>query len=130
MAHPNEELLRREFEALGAGDMDGVQALMADDIVWHFPGNSPISGTFTGKDAVMGWLAKNMELSGGTLRVEPHDILGNDEHGVALARVSGQREGKTPLNDPSVQVCHIKDGKITETWVNPQDQAASDEFWS
>ena len=37
MAHPNEDLLRRGYDAFGTGDMETLAALLADDIVWHFP---------------------------------------------------------------------------------------------
>jgi uncharacterized protein len=128
MTHPNEELVRRGFEAFGTGDMAALDRLFAEDIVWHFPGTSAVSGDFRGKAEVLGWLSKNAELSGGTLRVEPHDILANDEHAVALIRVTAQRGGKS-LDDQSVQVFHIRDGKVTEAWLNPTDQQASDDFW-
>lgn len=129
MGHANEELLRKGYAAFGAGDMETIASLLADDVVWHYPGTSPISGTFRGKDEVLGWLGKNVELSEGTLRVEPHDVLGSDEHAVGLIRVSARRGGKS-LDDPTVQVCHIVGGMLTEVWVNPHDQAASDDFWS
>ena len=45
-----------------------------------------------------------------------------------LARATGQREGET-LDDNSVQVFHIKDGKITEQRLHPGDAYANDEFW-
>ena len=35
-----------------------------------------------------------------------------------LARATSQREGKT-LHENSVQVFHIKDGKVTEQWLHP-----------
>src|SRR5438132_7038507 len=117
MAHPNEELVRRGYEAFARGDMAVIDELFAEDIVWHFPGNSQVSGDFKGKAEVMSWLAKNAELSGGTLRVEPHDILANDEHGVALVRVTAQRGGKS-LDDQSVHVFHITSSKVTESWLN------------
>jgi hypothetical protein len=40
----------------------------------------------------------------------------------------GEREGKS-LDDNSVQVFHIKDGKVTEQWLYPSDAYASDDFW-
>lgn len=129
MAHPNEELLRKGLDAFGKGDLDTVQSLFADDIVWHVGGNNQLSGDYKGKQEVMGWLGKNAELTGGSLRVEPHDVLGNDEHAVALINVSAQREGKS-LNDNAAQVCHISGGKLTEVWVHAGDQKAVDEFWS
>jgi hypothetical protein len=129
MAHPNEDLMRRGFEAFGKGDMATIAELFADDIVWHAPGNSPLSGDFKGRDSVLELLGKSAELSGGTLKLEVHDILANDEHGVALLRGTAQRGGKS-LDNYSVQVFHIRDRKVVETWFHPGDQAANDEFWS
>jgi hypothetical protein len=34
------------------------------------------------------------------------------------------------LDDRSVDVLHIVDGKVTEYWNHPGDQYASDEFWA
>jgi len=129
MAHPNEELLRRGFEAFGRGDMATIAELFADDVVWHAPGNNPLAGDYKGRDSVLTLFGKFAELSGGTLKVEVHDILANDEHGVALTHSTAQRGGKS-LDDNGVQVFHIRDRKAVESWFHPGDQAASDAFWS
>jgi ketosteroid isomerase-like protein len=129
MAHPNEEVARKGYQAFSEGDMATLNDLFADDLVWHVGGRTPISGDYRGKDAVFGFFTQTMEMTGGTFRLEIHDILANDEHVVALASVSGQRDGKS-LQDNSVQVLHVKDGKVTESWFHPGDQYATDEFWS
>lgn len=41
--HPNARLMRDFFDAFGAADRDRLAALMADDLIWHLPGSSPIS---------------------------------------------------------------------------------------
>ncbi len=129
MAHPNEDLMRKGLEAFGKGDMETVQDLFADDIVWHVPGTSQLSGDYKGQGEVLGWLGKNAELSGGTLRTEVHDVLANDEHAVALFTVTAQREGKS-LRDNACQVAHVSGGKVTESWIHAGDQQAVDDFWS
>ena len=129
MGHPNEDLLRKGFAAFGKGDLETVQGLFTDDVVWHVGGNNQLSGDYKGKAEVMGWLGKNMELSGGTLSVEPHDILGNDEHVVALITATAQRESMS-LRDNACQVHHVAGGKVTEVWLHAGDQKAVDEFWS
>jgi ketosteroid isomerase-like protein len=129
VGHPNEELVRRGYEAFATGDMATLNELFADDIVWHAPGRSELSGTFRGKDEVFANLQKNMELTGGTFRLEIHTIMADDEHAVGLLRARAEREGKT-LDDNTVQVFHIKDGKVTESWLHPSDAYASDEFWA
>jgi ketosteroid isomerase-like protein len=72
---------------------------------------------------------KVFEMTSGTFRLEIHDILANDEHVVALVHATAQREGKQ-FDSNGVQVFHVKDGKVTESWLHPDDIYASDEFWS
>jgi len=129
LAHPNEDLVRRGYEAFATGDMATLNELFADDIVWHAPGRNELAGTYWGKDEVFANLQKNMELTGGTFKLDIHAILADDEHAVTLLRASAEREGKA-LNDNTVQVFHIKDGKLSESWLHPSDAYASDEFWS
>jgi ketosteroid isomerase-like protein len=130
MAHPNEELVREGYAAFGRGDLDALQnRFFASDIRWHFPGRSPFAGDYTGVADVMGWLGRTFETSGGTIRIELHDVMGNDEHVVALTKVRAERAGKR-LEDNTVQVFHIRDGKVSEVWTSPGDLYASDEFWS
>ena len=128
MAHPNEELVRKGYAAFLGGDLAALNDLFADDIVWHAPGRNQVAGDYRGKDEVFGVLAKVFELTGGTFSLEIHDVLADDEHAVVLARATAEREGRK-LDDKSVQVFHIKDGKVTEQWLHPGDQYAGDEFW-
>src|SRR5207244_733997 len=58
MAHPNEDLVRRGYEAFGTGDMATLNELFADDIVWHAPGRNQLAGTYRGKDEVFATFAK------------------------------------------------------------------------
>jgi len=127
MAHPNEDLLRKGYEAFGQGDMDWLGEHFTDDIVWHVPGRNPFAGDHRGKDAVFSLFAKQMEITEGTLRLEIHDVLANDEHGVALATVTATRGAKS-LEDRQAHVFHVREEKITEFWNHPGDQLAVDEF--
>jgi uncharacterized protein len=130
MAHPNEDLVREGYAAFGRGDIEALQNRFLDpDIRWHFPGRSPFSGDYTGIADVLGWLGRSFEASGGTLSIELHDVIGNDEHVVALTTARAQRAGKT-LQDNTVQIFHIRDGKAAEVWTHPADIYASDDFWS
>jgi ketosteroid isomerase-like protein len=128
MGHPNEDLTRKGYEAFGKGDMQTVSDLFADDIVWHVPGRSSLSGDYKGKDQVFGLFARLVELTGGTFRLELHDVLANDDHAVVLAESHAEREGRV-LNDRGVNVLHLSDGKVTEFWGHAGDTYAVDEFW-
>jgi ketosteroid isomerase-like protein len=130
MAHPNEERARKGYQAFSSGDMDTLRELIADEIVWHVSGKNPLAGDYRGKDDVFGFFAKTVEMTNGTLRLEVHDVLANDEHVVALLRSTAEREGKT-LDSRGTQVLHVNaDGQVTESWLHPEDAYANDEFWS
>jgi uncharacterized protein len=130
VAHPNEDLVREGYAAFGRGDIEALQSrFFAPDIRWHFPGRSPFAGDYTGMAEVLGWLGRSAEASGGTLRIDLHDVIGNDDHVVALVTVRAERGGKT-LDDNSVQVFHVRDGKAAEVWTYPANVYAEDDFWS
>lgn len=129
MAHPNEKLLRRGYEAFGAGDMDTVLAIFHPDIVWHNGGSNQITGDLRGHQEVMGFFGKLMELTGGSFHLDIHDIVANDVHGVALVTAHGERDGQT-FAVREANIWHLADGKATEFWTFAEDQAAIDRLFA
>jgi ketosteroid isomerase-like protein len=127
--HPNVELLRSGYNAYSTGDMDVLTRLFADEILWHVAGRSPISGDYKGRDQVFGFFGKLMELSDGTAKIDVHDILANDEHGVALVTGTATRGGRS-FEGQDVHTFHIRNGQVVEFWDGPLDQYEADEFWS
>jgi uncharacterized protein len=129
MAHPNEENLRKAYEAFADADMDTVMGLFADDIQFHVPGRSEVAGDYSGKEEVEGFIMKLMELTGGTFRLEVHDVLANDEHTIGLVTLKAERRDKR-LNQNDVHVWHVRDGKFSEFWGHPGTLYDFDEFFS
>jgi ketosteroid isomerase-like protein len=129
MAHPNEDLVRRGYEAFATGDVATMSDLFTDDIVWHTPGRSSISGDQKGKQAVLEFFGRIGQETGGSFKLDIHDVLANDEHVVVLAASTGERNGKS-LKANVVNIFHLKDGKVTEVWGHADDQYTVDEFWS
>jgi ketosteroid isomerase-like protein len=43
VGHPNEDLIRRGYDAFSRGDMDTLLELYHPDIVWHAPGRSQLA---------------------------------------------------------------------------------------
>jgi len=126
--HPNVELLRKGYNAYETGDIAVLNDLFAEDVLWHITGRSQLAGDYKGRDQVFGFFGKLMELSGGTSKIEVHDILANDDHGVALVTGSGSRNGNS-FTGIDVHVFHLRGGKVVEFWDSPVDQYAADEFW-
>ena len=127
--HPNLVRARAGYEAFATGDLAAVSDLFSDDVVWHSGGNNVLTGDYVGKDAVLGFFGLLVQETGGSFKNDIHDMLANDEHGVALVTVSATRGGKS-LEFRIVHVFHMSDGKMTEFWAFPEDQSAFDEFWS
>jgi hypothetical protein len=123
--HPNVEAARASLEALAKGDVETMSAGIAPDAVWHVPGSNQWSGDFTGKDTIMGRFARMSEQGYRISLDEIHDIVGGDDHVVALVRVSAQGpSGSASTN--SVWVMHVRDGMATEFWGHNVDQEAVD----
>ena len=93
MADTTIEVVRKAYDALAAGDFGALMALLSDDVKAHVPGRGPVAGDYDGKEAVGGYVAKLAELSGATLRFQPHDVTASEAHAVGLVKASphGQR---------------------------------------
>ena len=111
------------------GDVGTLRELTDQDAVWHTPGRNLVSGYYRGQDEILGFFARVAELTGGTFRAELHDVVANDEHAVAIYVTRGEREGRT-LENRTVLVSHVRNGKFTESWLMSDDQYAADEFFS
>jgi len=130
MAHPDEDLVREAFAAFGRGDTGALQSeYFAPDIRWHFPGRSVLAGDHQGVAQVTEKLSQPAALSDGTHRMELHDVIGNDDHVIALATVRAERPGRQ-LQASVVHVFHVRDGKITEAWTHHDDLYTLDESWA
>jgi len=128
--HANVERGRRAYQAFAEGDMKALGEFMADDILWHVGGTNVIAGDYRGKEAVFGFFGKLMEQTGGTFKLEVHDILANDEHTVTMVRETAARNGKK-WDSKAVHVTHPDSaGRIKEFWAFQENSTAADEFFS
>jgi uncharacterized protein len=126
MAHPNEELVREGVAAFQRGDLEALRdGYLAADVRWHVPGRGPLAGA----DQVIGLFVRVFEVTGGTYRIELHDVLANDEHAVALLTTRGERDGRQ-FTDNAVIVQHIKDSRAAEVWHHASDLYAQDDLLS
>jgi len=124
--HPNVELVRRGYAAFGSGDMDTLKGLLAEDVVWHSGGHSPLSGDCKGLGETLGLFARFFEVTGGDMSQELHAVLADDEHAVVLLKQHIGRPDGRSYDGNDVHVFHIADGKVTEFWGLSGDEAASD----
>jgi ketosteroid isomerase-like protein len=118
------------YDGLTAGDLATAAQSLTEDTVLHVPGRSSNTGTYTGRDAVVGFVAHAAELTGGTLSLTVHRVLDDGEWGVALCTYTATRPDRgQPLENNLAHVARLRDGRIAESWLHSRDQYAVDEFW-
>ena len=130
MTQSNAELLRTGYEGFASGDVAAVFAIFAEDVTFHIPGRSPISGDYTGHEEVGGFLQSLGERSNGTFKIDVQDILDNGDDTVVALVTHVARRDAAELAMPAVHVWHVKDGKATRHDSFVADDHESDAFWS
>jgi uncharacterized protein len=124
------EVVRNGFDAFSRGDVDYLRNnVFTEDTVWHVGGRNQVSGDYRGEEMYT-WFARLFELTGGTFRIQLHDVTTSDEHAVALTEVTAEREGKRLDGAKGIQVHHFTGGKVSESWLTAEDQYQLDDFWS
>jgi len=125
MEHLNALAYRRTADAFRTGDRDTLTELIDEDAVWHVPGSSAMAGDIHGRDAVFQFLERLREVTDGTFVLKEHDVLGSNDHVVALSHMSAVRE-QVSVSVDVVSVFHFRDGRQQERWFHPSDIAAWD----
>lgn len=122
--HPNASLARETLEGMSTDDLSGMMERIDDDVVWHeIGGGEPIRG----KEALMARWAGLAE--GGSITMEVHDVVANDEHTIALVTATATM-GDQSLTYRTAEIMHIRDGKVTERWAFSDDTERINRFFS
>ena len=124
--HPNVTLVREGFAAFERGDMERMDQLLTDDVVWHVGGNSKWAGAYAGKAKVLEYFGRQGQAT--ETAAEIHDIVGNDEHVVVLGSAKATAQDGSSAEWKYTQIFHIRDGRATEVWGMAENDAAVDPF--
>jgi ketosteroid isomerase-like protein len=123
--HPNVTLVRTMMEAMDTGDIATLADKISDGIVWHEIGNpEPVRG----KEALAARFASADE-TWGEITGSVHDIVGNDDHVIALVEAQVTRGDKF-LSYRTAEIFHVRDGKIAERWAFSDDTATIADFFA
>ncbi|HEY5638872.1 MAG TPA: nuclear transport factor 2 family protein [Dehalococcoidia bacterium] len=128
--YANAALVRSLFAALERRDGPAVQALIAEDAVWRFPGKRGLlAGEHRGREAITRFLTQVMALTNGTFALEVEDVTASDDNAVVLFTGRGERNGKR-LHNPTALRIQIRDGAATEFTEFVWDLDHVEEFWA
>ncbi len=125
----NAERLAEAMALVSQGDAEGFgDILLADDVVWHWPGRSSVSGEYRGRAAVLGLIQGFHELTHSRLTVESVDTLEGENHVMSFTRVRAEREGGHLDVIMADAMRFGPDGRVVEFWTLSNDQAGVDAF--
>jgi ketosteroid isomerase-like protein len=125
--HPHAKLARTAWQAVSTSDVDTLQRVLAEDLVWHASGRGPRAGHYRGRSAVLDYLAA---IGDAAERFDSRldHVLVDDDLVAVLFHVSGKRRNRV-LDTDFILLFRIASGRIAEVWAVPRDQHAVDEFW-
>ncbi len=124
----NIEVVQNFFAAYGANDLDGIAAVMDEDVQWHIPGRHPLSGTLNGRDEVLAFFD---QLAVAGFQAEPIYFGADENHVVDIHRGWANVEGKPNVDTTWALVYRIENGRIVEaTNLSADQDAANTFFWS
>lgn len=103
------------FDKLAVGDADAAFALFAPDCTYILQGTTPVSGTYRGLPAILNdFFAPWRTRIDGPLTLALHELIGEGERVVALARGSAKTVTGARYDNEYVFVFRVRGGKIVE----------------
>lgn len=123
------ERLAEAMALVSRGDVEGFgDLLLADNVTWHWPGRSSVSGEYHGRAEVLDLLDGFHRLTDNRLQVVPLDLLEGEEHLMSFTQVTAESEdGK--LDVIMADAMRFDDsGRVVEFWTLSNDQQAVDTF--
>lgn len=128
MKHQNAQLLEKLYENFSKGDLAAVLSACADNMTFQVAGKSKVAGKYTKANFASDFVAKLMEMSGNTLKVEVHDTLASDRHAVVLASVFLTRKGEE-IQIRTAHVWRFENSKPVAWYEYPRDLYQYDAIW-
>ena len=111
-----EQAIREFYAARSRRDWDAVEALLADEVGYHEPGEEDHSGDFRGRDEVLALLEKLVEVSEGTFQLEPEGAFLNlNDHSAVVVNWWAERQGRRS-DGRELAIYRFAEGKIAEVW--------------
>jgi uncharacterized protein len=110
---PDVDVIRRAIEAFNSGDVDGMLALVDDNLEWR-----PIFGAATGGATTYRGHAGFLEYWRGTQEIwdsfhfEPEELIDDGTSIVVIGRGSGRAKGSgIDIDQPFAMVWQVREGK-------------------
>ena len=121
-----EDVIAILLTAVTQGDKSTLATVLADHVIFHFPGKNRFTGEYFGKISVMEfWSAHHATLTPLTLQ----SVGATEEQVIAIVALQAHLAANV-RECPGTCVFRVANGQIEEWWYQLEDQAAFDAFWS
>ena len=110
-----ERVVLRYFDALANGKQDVIRDSFAADATFSYPGELPMSGTWTGPDDIVdGFLAAAFRLldPDAPVSIEITGVIAADPHVIVEWTSRGTVRNGNPYDNQNIAVYTVRDGKI------------------
>ena len=128
-ARANEGVIRKFYELFGKQELDRAAALFTEAAEFHMPGSNAISGTHRGRDAILAFWRRQLELSHGSFKTRMVSMKPKGDHIAVTLDVSSEVEGEQTAWRRTVDY-RIGGGLIAEATVAESDQAVADRLFA
>lgn len=119
------------YRALAAGDLAGAAAHLDPDVTLHVPGTHALAGTHHGLAGALAFAEGTRALTDDGEAVEVLDVLAGTSGTAVHCRVTATREGgDRRLDNSTVHLLRIRDGRVAAIHLHNFDGVAVDAFWS
>jgi ketosteroid isomerase-like protein len=119
-------VVRHYADAWAADDLKGIVDSYHDEVVFHYAGSNPLSGTHRGKPVCLAVLKQVKQKTNRRL-VAIRDVLAGEVFGLIVAVEEFQHQGRAVQLERLLRYT-IRDGKLSECWIHDADQSLVDEM--
>ncbi len=125
--HPYVQLARAAWQAVSVGDVDALERIFTDDVVWHATARAPWEGDHAGPQAISEFLARIGELMQ-VFDARLDDVLTSEERLAMVFHVRAEVSGRGYETD-YLLLARVVGGRAAEIWTLPLDPASLEAFF-
>lgn len=122
------ELVRKFYDLRKTNDVDGLRAMMADDVVWREPDVGDHMGELNGVEAVIDMMTRALAATGGTFSLQVAETLEIAGHCSAIIEWRADK-GDQVLSGREMAVFSLKNGQIAFALFLPENISNDEAFW-
>ncbi|MDX1659814.1 MAG: nuclear transport factor 2 family protein [Nitriliruptorales bacterium] len=119
------QLVREGHAAFNDRDKERLLSAIAEDATWHTPGDSPLAGTYKGREQIWEQVFKPLWEQPGSL--ETHEVIATDRYVASTNEFVMKAEGDE-TRFAFLELARIEDGKLVERKAFVDEQATFDQL--